>query len=67
MSQFITAFYVGTAATVPVCDNALMPMPAGAAPTSDAGKAALNQATATCRAQVKEQAAVRGNVVVCAA
>jgi hypothetical protein len=56
MSQLVTAFYVGIVATVLVCSNALMPTPAGAAPMSDADKAALKQATATCRAQVKEQA-----------
>jgi len=56
MSQFVTAFHVGVVATVLVCSNALMPTPAGAAPMSDADKAALKQATATCRAQVKEQA-----------
>jgi len=56
MSQLVTAFSVGIVATVLVCSNALMPTPAGAAPMSDADKAALKQATATCRAQVKEQA-----------
>ncbi len=56
MSQFVTAFHVGVVATVLVCSNALMPTPAGAAPVSDADKAAVKQATATCRAQVKEQA-----------
>ena len=56
MSQLVTAFCVGIVATVLVCSDALMPTPAGAAPMSDADKAALKQATATCRAQVKEQA-----------
>ncbi|MGD0333727.1 MAG: hypothetical protein ABSA90_10780 [Xanthobacteraceae bacterium] len=56
MPQVVTAFYVGIAATVLVCSNALMPTPARAAPMSDADKAALKQATAACRAQVKEQA-----------
>jgi hypothetical protein len=41
MSQLVTAFYVGIVATVLVCSNALMPTPAGAAPMSDADKAAL--------------------------
>ena len=56
MSQLVTAFYIGIVATVLASSNALMPTPAGAAPMSDADKAALKQATATCRAQVKEQA-----------
>jgi hypothetical protein len=56
MSQLITAFCVGIVATVLVCGNALMPTPAGAAPMPGADKVALKQATATCRAQVKEQA-----------
>ena len=56
MSQLVTAFYVGIVATVLVCSNALMQMPAAAAPMADADKAALKQATAKCRAQVKEQA-----------
>jgi hypothetical protein len=33
-----------------------MPTPAGVAPMSDADKADVKQATAKCRAQVKEQA-----------
>ena len=56
MSRLVTAFCVGIVATVLVCSNALMSTPAGAAPMSDVDKAALKQATATCRAQVKEQA-----------
>ncbi len=56
MPQFVTAFCVGIVATVLVCSNALMPAPARAAPMSDADKAALKQATAVCRAQVKDQA-----------
>jgi len=55
-SLFVTTFYVGVVATVFVCSNALTPTPASAAPMSDADKAALKRATATCRAQVKEQA-----------
>jgi len=56
MSQFSTAFCVGIVATVLICSNALMATAAAAAPMSDADKAALKQASATCRAQVKEQA-----------
>ena len=56
MSRLVTAFCVGIVATVLVCSNALMPTPAGAAPMSDADKAAVKRVTATCRAQVKEQA-----------
>lgn len=56
MPQFVTAFCVGIVAAVLVCGNALMPAPAAAAPMSDADKAALKQATAACRAQVKERA-----------
>ena len=56
MSQFITAFCAGIVAAVIVSNTAFMPTPAAAAPMSDADKAAMKQATATCRAQVKEQA-----------
>jgi len=54
MSQFITALSAGIIATVLGCGTALLPTPAAAAP--DADKAAVKQATATCKAQVKEQA-----------
>ncbi len=56
MSQFVTALSAGVIAAVLVCSNAFMPTAAGAAPMSDAEKAAVKQATATCKAQVKEQA-----------
>jgi hypothetical protein len=56
MSQFVTAFCAGVVAAVIVNHAALIPTPAEAAPMSDADKAAMKQATATCRAQVKEQA-----------
>ncbi len=44
----------GLAASVLICGMALAPMAAAA--TTDADKAALQQATATCKAQVKEYA-----------
>jgi short-subunit dehydrogenase involved in D-alanine esterification of teichoic acids len=56
MSQFITAFFAGIVAAVIVSNTAFVPTPAAAAPMSDADKAAMKRATATCRAQVKEQA-----------
>ena len=56
MSQSVTAFCAGIIAAVIVSNTAFMPTPAGAAPMSDADKAALKQATETCKAQVKEQA-----------
>jgi NAD(P)H-dependent flavin oxidoreductase YrpB (nitropropane dioxygenase family) len=54
MSQFVTALSAGAIATVVACGTAFMATPAAAA--SDADKAALKQATAMCKAQVKEQA-----------
>jgi hypothetical protein len=53
MSRFTTALF---AAIVAICAGAaaFTPMPAGAA--SDADAAAMKQATATCKAQVKEEA-----------
>jgi len=56
MSQLVTALPAGIIAMVLVGGTALMPTPAAAAPMSDADKAAVKQATAACRAQVKEQA-----------
>ena len=56
MSQFVTAFCAGVVAAVIVSDAALIPTPAEAVPTSDADKAAMKQAIAKCRAQVKERA-----------
>jgi short-subunit dehydrogenase involved in D-alanine esterification of teichoic acids len=53
MSKFFTAIFATMIAVV-VSGAALVATPAAAAP--DADKAALKQATATCRAQVKEQA-----------
>jgi len=54
MSQSVTTLSAGAIATVLVCGTAFMPTPAAATPGAD--KAALKQATATCKAQVKEQA-----------
>jgi NAD(P)H-dependent flavin oxidoreductase YrpB (nitropropane dioxygenase family) len=54
MSQFVTALSAGVIATVVLCGTAFVATPAAATP--DADKAALKQAMATCKAQVKEQA-----------
>ena len=54
MSQFVTTLSAGAMATVLVCGTAFMATPATATPGAD--KAALKQATAICKAQVKEQA-----------
>ncbi len=51
MTQFVSALSAGAIATILV--TAFAVMPAAAAP--DADKAALAQATAKCKAQVKEQ------------
>ena len=56
MSQFVTALSASLIAAVLVSGTAFMPTGVVAAPMSDADKAATKQATATCRAQVKEQA-----------
>lgn len=56
MSQFVTTFCAGVIAAVVVSSAVVMATPATAAPMSDADKAAMKQATATCKAQVKEQA-----------
>jgi len=52
MSELVSALSAGAIATVLVAAFAAMP----AAAATDADKAALAQATATCKAQVKEQA-----------
>ena len=54
MSQSVTTLSAGAIATVLVCGTAFMETPAAATPGPD--KAALKQATATCKTQVKEQA-----------
>jgi curli biogenesis system outer membrane secretion channel CsgG len=54
MSQFVTTLSAGAIATILVCGTAFMATPAAATPGPD--KAALKQATATCKTQVKEQA-----------
>ncbi len=54
MSQFIAALSAGILATVLGCGTAFLPTTAAAAP--DADKAVVRQVTASCKAQVKEQA-----------
>jgi hypothetical protein len=56
MAQFSIALRAVIIVTFMVSNAALISTPAGAAPMSDADKAAAKQAAATCRAQVKEQA-----------
>jgi hypothetical protein len=53
MSKFVTAISAGALAVL-VCGTAFVATPTAAAP--DADQAALQQAKATCKAQVKEQA-----------
>jgi hypothetical protein len=55
MSKFTTALFGGIAFVL-VSAGTFAPLPASAAPTSDADKAAMKKATADCKAQVKEQA-----------
>jgi hypothetical protein len=54
MSRLVTALSVGILAVVLMSGTAFVASPAAAAP--DADKAAAKDATAKCRAQVKEQA-----------
>jgi ribosomal protein L12E/L44/L45/RPP1/RPP2 len=56
MSRLVTALSAGIVAVVLMSGTALVTVPAAAAPTTDADKAAAKDATARCRAQVKEQA-----------
>jgi stress-induced morphogen len=51
MTQFVSSLSAGAIATILVTAFAAMP----AAAATDADKAALAQATAKCKAQVKEQ------------
>jgi len=56
MSRLITALSAGILAVVLLSGSAFVAAPASAAATSGADKAAAKDATAKCRAQVKEQA-----------
>jgi stress-induced morphogen len=56
MSRWITALSAGFLAAVLLSGSAFVAAPATAAATSDADKAAAKDATAKCRAQVKEKA-----------
>jgi hypothetical protein len=53
MSRLVTVFTAGVFVAAFVSGGAML---AAAAPTSDADKAAMKDATAKCRAQIKEQA-----------
>jgi len=56
MSRLIPALSAGILAVVLLSGSAFVAAPATAAATSDADKAAAKDATAKCRAQVKEKA-----------
>lgn len=56
MSQSATAFRAGVIATIILSNATFLPTAVTAAPMSDADKAASKQATATCKAEVKEKA-----------
>jgi stress-induced morphogen len=56
MSRLVTVLSAGILAVGLISATAFVAVPAAAAPTSDADKAAAKDATAKCRAQVKEQA-----------
>jgi len=55
MSKFAAAFFSGIVLAL-VSAGTFAPLPAAAAPMSDADKAAMKKATDDCKAQVKEQA-----------
>jgi len=56
MSKVATVLSAGLVALALGGAGAFSPMPAGAAPMSDADKAALKRMTDNCKAEVKEQA-----------
>jgi ribosomal protein L12E/L44/L45/RPP1/RPP2 len=56
MSRLVIALSAGILAVVLTSGTAFVTLPAAAAPAADADKAAAKDATAKCRAQVKEQA-----------
>ena len=53
MSKFITTSFAGVIATILVSSTAFMSTPAEAAKMSSADKAALKQATVSCKAEAK--------------